>query len=150
MFNTRHDVRTLHTARVLRSARPTRPARPVSPARRTGRLTGSFLVAALLCAALPTLAAETGKKVNINTADASQLALLPRIGPSVAGKIVAFRKENGPFKSPEDLLLVPGIGEKTFALLKPYLATAGETTLKEKVKAGKVKDKDPKEKGAAG
>lgn len=117
------------------------------------RSTRRFLLAALLLALLPALpalpasAAETGKRVNINTADASQLALLPRIGPSVAQKIVAFRKDNGPFKSADDLLLVPGIGEKTFALLKPYLATSGETTLKEKVKAGKAKPtpKDAKE-----
>lgn len=117
------------------------------------RSTRRFLLSALFLALLPALpalpanAAEGGKRVNINTADASQLALLPRIGPSVAQKIVAFRKDNGPFKSADDLLLVPGIGEKTFALLKPYLATAGETTLKEKVKAGKAKPapKDAKE-----
>lgn len=102
-----------------------------------------LLLAALLLAVLPALparAAEAGKRVNINTADATQLALLPRIGPSVAQKIVAFRKENGPFKAADDLLLVPGIGEKTFALLKPYLAIAGETTLQEKVRTGKAKD----------
>jgi len=117
------------------------------------RSTRRFLLTALLLSLLPALptlpasAAEGGKRININTADASQLALLPRIGPSVAQKIVAFRKDNGPFKSADDLLLVPGIGEKTFALLKPYLATAGETTLKEKVKAGKAKPtpKDTKE-----
>jgi hypothetical protein len=34
-------------------------------------------------------------------------------------------------------MLVQGIGEKTYQLLKPYLATSGETTLKEKVKATK-------------
>ncbi len=122
---------------------------------RIHRSTSRFLLATLLLALLPALparAAEGGKRVNINTADTSQLTLLPRIGPSVAQKIVAFRKENGPFKSADDLLLVPGIGEKTFALLKPYLATSGETTLKEKVKAGKAKPaakeakdaKDPK------
>ena len=101
-------------------------------------LAGVFL--AIVVAAVPALAVEAkaepkaeGRKVNINSADASQLALLPRVGPSVAQRIVAYRKENGPFKKPEDLMLVPGIGDKTFALLKPYLAIAGETTLKEKV-----------------
>jgi competence protein ComEA len=107
-----------------------------------------LLLAALLLALLPALparAAEAGKRVNVNTADATQLALLPRIGPSVAQKIVAFRKENGPFKAADDLLLVPGIGEKTFALLKPYLAVSGETTLKEKVRSGKSKATETKE-----
>ena len=75
--------------------------------------------------------------VNINSADASQLALLPRVGPSVAQRIVDYRKENGPFKTPEDLMLVQGIGEKTFQLLKPYVAISGETTLKEKVQGSR-------------
>ena len=99
------------------------------------RITVSSLVLALLLAALPGLAAEGkaegggGKKVNINSADASQLALLPRVGPSVAQRILEYRKQNGPFKKPEDLMLVQGIGEKTYQLIKPYVATAGETTL---------------------
>lgn len=118
------------------------------------RLTGILALAGLLLTALPSLAAE-GRRVNINAADAAQLALLPRVGPSVAQRIVAFRKENGPFKSPEDLMLVQGIGEKTYQLLKPYLAVSGETTLKEKVKATKAAgggtEKPQKEKpGSAG
>lgn len=104
---------------------------------RIRRVIGSVILAGLVLAALPTFAAEA-RRVNINTADAAQLALLPRVGPSVAQKIVDFRKENGPFKTAEDLMLVQGIGEKTFQLLKPYLAVSGETTLKEKVKAGKA------------
>jgi competence protein ComEA len=92
---------------------------------------------AVLLAALPGVAAE-GRKVNVNTADATQLALLPRVGPSIAQRIIEYRKQNGPFKKAEDLMLVRGIGEKTFELLKPYVATAGETTLKEKVKASRA------------
>jgi competence protein ComEA len=94
------------------------------------------VVLAVLLAALPGVAAE-GKKINVNTADASQLALLPRVGPSIAQRIVEYRKQNGPFKKAEDLMLVRGIGEKTYELLKPYVATSGETTLKEKVKASR-------------
>jgi competence protein ComEA len=105
---------------------------------RSHRLIGSVILAGLILAALPTFAAEARRVVNVNTADASQLALLPRVGPSVAQKIIDFRKENGPFKSAEDLMLVQGIGEKTYQLLKPYVAVSGETTLKEKVKASKA------------
>lgn len=94
------------------------------------------VVLAVLLAALPAAAAE-GRKVNVNTADAAQLALLPRVGPSIAQRIVEYRKQNGPFKKAEDLMLVRGIGEKTYDLLKPYVATSGETTLKEKVKASR-------------
>lgn len=106
------------------------------------RITVTGLVLALLLAALPGLAAEAkpeggGKKVNINSADASQLALLPRVGPSVAQRILDYRKQNGPFKKAEDLMLVQGIGEKTYQLIKPYVATAGETTLREKVRSSR-------------
>lgn len=95
------------------------------------------LVMAVLLAAVPSLGAEGGKKVNVNSADALQLALLPRVGPSVAQRIIDYRKQNGPFKKVEDLMLVRGIGEKTFLLIKPYVAVAGETTLKDKVKASR-------------
>lgn len=105
------------------------------------------LAAVLLVAALPAAAAPKGNTVNVNAADAAQLALLPRVGPSVAQKIIDYRKKNGPFKSTDDLMLVQGIGEKTYQLIKPYVATAGETTLKEKVKAGKASAEKP-EKGS--
>jgi len=99
------------------------------------RITAGVVLAVVL-AALPGLAAEA-KKVNVNSADASQLALLPRVGPATAQRIIEYRKQNGPFKKAEDLMLVRGIGEKTFELLKPYVATSGETTLKEKVRASR-------------
>jgi competence protein ComEA len=104
---------------------------------RAHRIVTGLLVFAFLLASLPALGAETRKQVNVNSADTSQLAMLPRVGPSVAQRIVDYRKQNGPFKKPEDLMLVQGIGEKTFQLLKPYVAIAGETTLKEKVKGSK-------------
>lgn len=51
-------------------------------------------------------------RVNLNTADAAALDTLPRIGPAMAARILAWREENGRFTSVEDLLAVPGIGEK--------------------------------------
>jgi competence protein ComEA len=107
--------------------------------KRTHRIAQILVLAGLVLTALPGFAAEGRRVVNVNTADAAQLALLPRVGPSVAQRIIDFRKENGPFKSPEDLMLVQGIGEKTYQLLKPYLAVSGETTLKEKVKASQAR-----------
>ena len=58
--------------------------------------------------------AEEQGKININTATVEELVQLDRVGPRYAEKIVAFREENGPFKVPEDLMLVAGIGQKTF------------------------------------
>ena len=51
-------------------------------------------------------------RVNLNTAEAAQLETLPRIGPAMAERIIAWRDENGRFTSVEDLLAVPGIGDK--------------------------------------
>lgn len=96
------------------------------------RVATTFLVLALAAAAVPATAASG--VVNVNTADESQLTLLPRVGPSIAGRIVEFREENGPFQAKDDLLLVRGIGEKTFELLEPYVVTKGDTTLTEKVR----------------
>ena len=61
---------------------------------------------------------------------------LPRVGPAVAQRIVDFREQNGSFKAVEDLMLVRGIGEKTFERLAPYITLSGETTLSEKVRSG--------------
>jgi competence protein ComEA len=63
-------------------------------------------------------AKETGKSVNINTAGQAELEQLPGIGPSLAKKILDFRQKNGQFKTPNDLMAVPGIGEKKFEQLK--------------------------------
>jgi competence protein ComEA len=65
----------------------------------------------------PVFAQEQGK-VNINTATVDELVQLDRVGPRYAEKIIAFRQENGPFEAPEDIMLVAGIGQKTFELNK--------------------------------
>lgn len=56
--------------------------------------------------------------VNLNTATADQLAALPGLGERMAQRIVEYRQKNGPFKKPEDLMNVKGIGEKNFLRLK--------------------------------
>lgn len=73
--------------------------------------------------------------VNINTADAAQLALLPRVGEKAAERIIEYRTEHGPFKKAADLMQVKGIGAKTFELMSPYVAVSGNTTLSAKVKS---------------
>lgn len=57
-------------------------------------------------------------KININTADASQLQQLNGVGPATAEKIIRYRTENGRFASAEDLKKVSGIGDKTFEKMK--------------------------------
>jgi competence protein ComEA len=100
----------------------------------------------LLCAALPAMAEPAAVQqpaskaalqgtVNINTADASQLTLLPGIGPKAADSIIAYRGTNGAFASVDDLVKVKGIGPKTLEKLRPYLSVKGESTLKKTKKS---------------
>ncbi|MFF3038886.1 ComEA family DNA-binding protein [Arthrobacter citreus] len=63
-----------------------------------------------------------GPAVNLNTADESELQTLPRVGPVLADRIIAWRTEHGPFQRPEDLDAVPGIGEAMLAALLPLIA----------------------------
>jgi competence protein ComEA len=52
--------------------------------------------------------------VNVNTADAATIsAELQGVGMSKAAAIVEYRETHGPFSSPDDLILVKGIGERT-------------------------------------
>lgn len=110
------------------------------------RTLGLAVLCALAVTAFPALAAEAPAAkgvVNVNTADAGQLALLPRVGPAVAERILEHRKASGPFKSLEDLMLVRGIGEKTFALMKPYVTLSGQTTLTQKVRTPRPAATEP-------
>ena len=59
--------------------------------------------------------ADADGTVNLNTADQAALETLPRIGPALAQRIIDWRDENGRFRSVDDLLAVPGIGEKLLA-----------------------------------
>lgn len=52
--------------------------------------------------------------VDLNAATLADLDTLPRIGPGLAQRILDWRTANGRFSAPEDLLEVPGIGERTF------------------------------------
>jgi len=100
---------------------------------KTQRLILAFALLAVAATALPAAAAEG--QVNVNQASAEQLALLPRVGPAIAQRIVEFREENGPFEQLEDLMLVRGIGEKTYDLIAPRATLSGDTTLTEKVRS---------------
>jgi competence protein ComEA len=66
--------------------------------------------------------------ININTASAHELELLPGIGPRTAKLIVAYR-EKTPFKASHEIVHVKGVGQGILAKVKPYLTIAGPTTL---------------------
>ena len=92
------------------------------------------VVALVIALSMAGMASAADGKVNVNTATAEQLELLPRIGPAVAKRIIDYREAEGPFRQLEDLMLVEGIGDKTFDLLRPYVVLEGKTTLAEKVR----------------
>ncbi len=82
----------------------------------------------LLVACLP-LWAFAGP-VDINTANAETLsAELDGVGMSKAKAIVEYREKHGPFKNPEDLSLVKGIGDRTVELNRANIRV---TTVKKK------------------
>lgn len=65
-----------------------------------------------------------GAPIDINRASAAELQAIPGIGPVIAQRIVAYRGESGPFRQTDELMRVPGVGEKTFARIAP-LVTVG-------------------------
>jgi competence protein ComEA len=75
---------------------------------------GEQIVVTEIGAAPAAAAGTVGGKVNINTADTTTLETLPRVGPSMAERIIAWRTTNGRFSAIEDLMSVTGIGAKTF------------------------------------
>ena len=78
------------------------------------KLCAAVLVASFVFGMVHTAFAEDRMKVNINTATVEQLADLEGVGLTYAKRIVEYRKANGPFHAPEDIMKVKGIGEKTF------------------------------------
>ena len=61
---------------------------------------------------------QQDNRININTADVTQLTTLTGIGATRAQAIIAYRQENGPFAAIEDIMNVQGIKEGTFAKIK--------------------------------
>ena len=63
--------------------------------------------------------------INVNTADAETISeSLQGVGPSKARAIVEYRQKHGPFRSPDDLSLVKGIGERTVELNRENILVA--------------------------
>lgn len=61
---------------------------------------------------------KMNSKININLASSSELTEIPGVGTVTAASIISYRDNNGKFKQIEDIILVDGIGEKTFSKMK--------------------------------
>ena len=72
---------------------------------------------------LPQLSASAGtKRININTASQEELVSLPGIGEVIAKRIIEHRETHGPFRRPEDLLEVKGIGPKKLEKIRDLIS----------------------------
>lgn len=83
------------------------------------------LPAATVCPASPDGTPQQSpgpeEPVDLNAATAEELQEVPGIGPTLAGRIVAFREENGPFEKVDDLLNVQGIGTRSLERIRPHV-----------------------------
>lgn len=68
---------------------------------------------------------EGNGKMDINTADADTLTLIPGIGSVTAEKIIRYREKYGPFRKIEDIKKVSGIGDKTYEEIRKYIKVGG-------------------------
>jgi competence protein ComEA len=88
-------------------------------------------VTAILLLALSAGRARAAKAVagvvNLNTAPAEVLSLLPGVGPAKAAAILSYRKRRQ-FRTVDELVRIKGIGRKMVRRLRPHLAIAGPTT----------------------
>ena len=89
--------------------------RPPSP------ISNFTLAACLALLFSPAFAQTPPQPVNLNTATAAQLETLPGIGPGLARRILEYRCKHGPFKRPQDLLIVRGLSAKRLRLLTPLV-----------------------------
>lgn len=98
-----------------------------------------LLLVAGVVALSPPVTAETGsvtpprqvasdrdeaERIDLNTATAVELEVLPGIGPRTAQLIVEYREEHGGFEKVEDLMNIRGIGERTFLRIRPLVRVA--------------------------
>ncbi len=68
-------------------------------------------------------ASNASFKININTATKEELMKLPGIGEKTAESIIRHRQTYGKFERIEDIMNVKGIGQKKFEKIKRYLTT---------------------------
>ena len=64
-------------------------------------------------------------QLNVNTATAEELQLLPGIGATIAQNIIDYRKANGPFTAIDDLVKVKGVGDAKLKNMRNFIKLEG-------------------------
>jgi competence protein ComEA len=72
--------------------------------------------------------AQLSYRIDLNRADRAELLQLPRVGDSLAGRIEAYRREQGGFRNPDDLTQVHGVGPATLDRLRSWVEVSGGET----------------------
>ena len=80
-----------------------------------------LVILTLVLVTLPTAFAGPSVQVNINTATKEQLMQLKGVGDKYAQRIIDYRKTKGSFAKPEDIINVPGIGQKIWEANKDLI-----------------------------
>lgn len=57
---------------------------------------------------------QLDERININTATAAELTRLPGVGPTLAANIVEHRRKHGPFKRPQEIVIVRRVSAKLY------------------------------------
>ena len=86
---------------------------------------GESLRAVARAAARLTRPLLPGERIDLNRADVTEITRLPRVGPALAQRIVAWRGQHGPFGSLARLDSVPGVGPGLLEALHPYVMFSG-------------------------
>ncbi len=86
-------------------------------------LSASGKAASASSGAITKLKAPGAEKIDINTASESELEELPGVGPAMAGRILTVRQQIHRFRTPQDLLMVRGLGVKKYDRLLPFIKT---------------------------
>lgn len=90
----------------LQSSTATRPGGLQETARRAAHLARPLL---------------PGDRIDLDAADVSEITRLPRVGPALAQRIVAWRTEHGPFGTLARFDSVPGVGAKLLDAIRPFV-----------------------------
>jgi competence protein ComEA len=74
----------------------------------------------ILAGLLLLLAAD---RINLNTAPAAEIMRLPGVGPTLAARIVEHRQKHGPFRRPQDVIIVRGMSAARYRLIAHLVRT---------------------------
>lgn len=89
---------------------------------------GSFLLrfclaASFCCLLLPSACAQQTETINLNTASAAELMRLPGIGPTLAQRIIEHRSKHGPFRRPQDVIIVYRMNARLYRRIAHLIRT---------------------------